>query len=614
MILRRLCFTFVAISLVGCADIERLDLDPAATSRRNMPLVGGQTTTGWRAVGIVHSGGSSACTGTLIGKRAVLTAAHCVTSKTAPYPVLSQVRFYVDNFQGALYPASSVAVHPSWAGQGNQNDVAVVILNKDVSGVTPMPMASTKPVVGEAITLLGYGLTGAGQGQFGTKRIGTNTVNSVGNENLRFLSTSGAMVCNGDSGGPTFAKRGGADTLIGVHSTSAQGCATAGTDMRVDAYLPWIQAQLTKGIYSSPCSGGSQCVSGICLQLPNGNLCSQECSSKACPFGDTCVNTGNAQVPKVCSPGSGSGPKQLGDTCTDPLDCSSQICVPVPNKGSYCSEQCDPAQKNCPASFFCAPVQGGGGVCLPGGAKKLGETCTDSLDCETFICVAVPGKGNRCSQDCSTTQQNCPTGYTCAATTNGGGLCIEGSPSNPPPPLPPPPPPTVKKPRGDPCEKSEDCQTNLCANLSASTRICVDECDTTQPASCPKGYACVGVSGQATKGICLAQPPGKLGERCESKADCESNICASDGTASFCTELCDPSTGCPAGWSCVAAGSTQYACAKATQPSGDAGAGDAGTSGDGGGCALDPDTPASTPLVLCALALLALLGRRRRRR
>jgi V8-like Glu-specific endopeptidase len=193
-------------------------------------LVNGQIDTGHPSVGKLHSG-NSACTATLIGSRTVLTAGHCVGSGT--------VRFVVG---GQTYYAAQVKRHHAYGG-GNANDVAVVILQQQVSNVTPSPIATKSPNVGQHIVLVGYGNTHEGSGNYGTKRMGTNNISSVGGTTFSFQGSSGnqSNVCNGDSGGPTFAEYGaGNEVVVGVHSTKHGVCGSGGTDMRVDSYKDWI--------------------------------------------------------------------------------------------------------------------------------------------------------------------------------------------------------------------------------------------------------------------------------------------------------------------------------------------------------------------------------------
>jgi V8-like Glu-specific endopeptidase len=109
-----------------------------------------------------------------------------------------------------------------------------------------------------------------------------------------------------------------------------------------------------------------------------------------------------------------------------------------------------------------------------------------------------------------------------------------------------------------------------------------------------------------------APTPAKkaLGESCAANADCTSGLCAEADGARFCTQLCDPSVGCPAsGMVCASAGEELHACAPAA-PEAEAFNGDEAT----GGCTLAarPVAARGLGLLLAALLLgLALLRRSR---
>jgi len=100
-----------------------------------------------------------------------------------------------------------------------------------------------------------------------------------------------------------------------------------------------------------------------------------------------------------------------------------------------------------------------------------------------------------------------------------------------------------------------------------------------------------------------------LGESCAQNADCTSGLCAEANGTHFCTELCDPATGCPAtGMECLSAGANKFACAPATPE-------EEGFYADAtGGCALStaPGTPGGALFLLALLFGLAFLRRRAR--
>jgi V8-like Glu-specific endopeptidase len=287
--------------IVGCGDPP---LHDDVGSRRSA-IIGGVEESGRPEVGVIHAGNQSACTGTLIGTRAVLTAAHCVATKTPPYQLIDPVNFYIGGLYGTRYTAASAIVHPGYAG-GNNADIAVVLLKEDVTEFSPIQIASSPPVVGEEVVLVGYGRTGEESGSFGTMHRAVNIISSVEAQIFRIEGVGGGTgnICNGDSGGPTFAKRNGREVLIGIHSTKGGVCGQQGNDMRADVFLPWIANQI---------------------------------SANAGSFSPT--------------------PLPFGATCVDHEDCDSGLCAVDHATGQrFCTTLCNAAQSRCPLSATCYPI------------------------------------------------------------------------------------------------------------------------------------------------------------------------------------------------------------------------------------------------------------------
>ncbi|MCA9672186.1 MAG: hypothetical protein KC503_41610, partial [Myxococcales bacterium] len=181
-----------------------------------------------------------------------------------------------------------------------------------------------------------------------------------------------------------------------------------------------------------------------------------------------------------------------------------------------------------------------------------------------------------------------------------GGLCVPdaGGSTNPTT-------PQTKKQLGDGCATHAECESGLCGSTSAG-KACTQYCSSADP--CPTGYSCASVK-DSDKGACIASgpTPGALGAGCTKNEDCNSKICGSGGDGSrYCTELCQPTSGCPGAFDCVPAGSGKYACAA------QAGSNPNNNGESGGGCTYG-SSPASAsslsaaPFVPVALGLLGLL-------
>ena len=237
-------------------------------------ITDGTTDSGHAAVGYIKTptgtGQFYICTGTLVGARDVLTAGHCVHPGAQTTIELN----------GQAYEVASATVHPQFAQsqQGFEKvfkqsggasktlklpaiyDLAVMHLKSSVSNVAPSPICSTTPASGWQVTLVGFGKIQDDQpASAGTKRVGVNTVWGVSDQsfNVEGSGSGTSNFCGGDSGGPTFARAGSGEGLVGVHSiTSTPDCRVTGIDMRVDPFLDWIKKSVQgTDVKTVSCSG-----------------------------------------------------------------------------------------------------------------------------------------------------------------------------------------------------------------------------------------------------------------------------------------------------------------------------------------------------------------------
>lgn len=157
--------------------------------------------------------------------------------------------------------------------------------------------------------------------------------------------------------------------------------------------------------FGCPCSSNADCLDELCIEGPDGFLCTKPCVTN-CPEGYDCVNT------------AALGP--------DPIS----ICVPRHIK------LCRPCetQEDCADPFAIKP-----GLCLAGEASTLGSFCTSScafgLECPAgTTCSDTPQADGTTSQQCVPTDGTCECRdswadlglTTTCAIENAFGLC-EGS-------------------------------------------------------------------------------------------------------------------------------------------------------------------------------------------
>jgi V8-like Glu-specific endopeptidase len=348
------CLSLGACSAIGTSDGAG-DADTAHTD----PIIGGTVDKGDPSVVLMKAESGNMgwwCTGTVIAKRLVLTAAHCVEDATSGTKM--RVMFGYDQSQGkaADYVQVKEWHHdPQYMATNNiaaGHDAAVLILASDaLAPVQPINhQALSKAMVGSPVHVVGFGNDNgqAGTGS-GLKREIHTTLTSL-EQGVMNVGHGGQTTCQGDSGGPSFMKIGGVDTVVGITSYGEQGCVSYGSSTRVDLSAAWIDPFIAAN------GGGGDGGSG-----PGGNGGGDSGGSDpgGNGGGDTGGNGGGGSDPGGCTPVCDG--KQCGDdgcgsecgSCDASESCSSAgQCVKPPKPGG-CGES-EPNDDTDAANAVCA--------------------------------------------------------------------------------------------------------------------------------------------------------------------------------------------------------------------------------------------------------------------
>ncbi|KAJ5382980.1 trypsin-like cysteine/serine peptidase domain-containing protein [Penicillium concentricum] len=212
-------------------------------------------------------GTSLICTGSVVGPKTILTAAHCVDGHT---PSSLTVRVGSANYTtgGKLLHAQEIFIHPSWSSSTIDNDYAILHLADTAmgGGVTAIALPGNNAInpddtSGIAVRVAGWGKLDSSDKtsptilhQANMVTVDRSTCNAAwANDNpitKNMMCTQpdapmpGTSTCSGDNGGPIVDELG--STLYGVISYGANGCTATplpnvGSSVSDEAAKAWIQ-------------------------------------------------------------------------------------------------------------------------------------------------------------------------------------------------------------------------------------------------------------------------------------------------------------------------------------------------------------------------------------
>jgi hypothetical protein len=381
-----------------------------SVGERAQPIIGGHPFSGLPAVAMIQVSGST-CTATLVSRRVLLTAGHCLINAVKRGSHQGRVLFGPGGAGAGGFshqvPFSRLAVHRYYS-TFQFYDIGMVLLAEDAPAwIEPLPynLEPLPDLVGVTVRVVGYGVSdGVAQTGLGTKREIELVINSIGRHHIAF-GGAGYNICQGDSGGPTLLEGlSGAPQVIAVSSYGSTNCVGESRVARTDAYADWL-AQVHNA-WEGACA-----LDGVCATDCRDTI-DPDCD--ACGFDGVCG--ADCQQPDLDCPLG----KLTGEICQKATDCEFRTCASAreDSRVRFCSRPCDPALPltgQCePPLSACDALPEGGGQCSYAGITPgvQGAPCTSAVDCRGGVCDP---DYQMCVEPCGNGFPACADGYECIA-------------------------------------------------------------------------------------------------------------------------------------------------------------------------------------------------------
>lgn len=258
----RLTSLLPLLALLACRKESPMEAPPPAQETEGTPgITGGRevldsspvakATVALAATG--QRGLQAFCSGTLIGPKAVLTAAHCVDGT---FSIVFARR--LGSSEAPVRQVAQVVVHPQYNPNGPENpslaappnDIAVVLLREAApAGHVPAVLGAAGVRTPSDALVGGYGVSrNRNLADTGVLREVTVPIGSVNAMRRTFDTGRDDLwnphgACAGDSGGPAYGNINGVWQLLGVLSTGSElfgFCLGSNTYTDVRAYGDWI--------------------------------------------------------------------------------------------------------------------------------------------------------------------------------------------------------------------------------------------------------------------------------------------------------------------------------------------------------------------------------------
>ncbi len=263
---RLICSLMAAWGLAACQQAADPGLSTAAPTQA---IINGTDEPGFPAVGAIalfdddahRSYSELLCSGILIRRNWVLTAAHCVIDA---YPMAQQAFLIGEHAERSPDRTLPEGTKPYGIKRGiryplrltgNGYDIGLIELEEAVTDVDPMPLfeGDLRAYVGSPTKSIGFGTTSMDEENLQARRRSTDLrIHAVYDADY-FTTGDHTGICFGDSGGPDAINIDGTWYVSGVHSCLLadyyhslyrEACLYPSAMTRVDAFSSWIKQMM----------------------------------------------------------------------------------------------------------------------------------------------------------------------------------------------------------------------------------------------------------------------------------------------------------------------------------------------------------------------------------
>ena len=228
---RALLLLSLCLYFIGCSHIR-----PISNPNRNWDKVPHKTTNS--IVAIVNGNNWQYCSGVLITRDLVLTAAHCLS----PFKKETYVLYGCTDVEDVACFSAKVTVsvpHPSYHEDKTWNDLGLLKLDREIHTITPAIIADNIDLKADLL-MAGFGRR---NGRHGVLYAGISNIDKFTLYEIYTGVNGENGPCVGDSGGPSFIHKNGHLEVIGILSRSYRGdndCSGIAIYTVPFAYKSWI--------------------------------------------------------------------------------------------------------------------------------------------------------------------------------------------------------------------------------------------------------------------------------------------------------------------------------------------------------------------------------------